>query len=71
MAEAKSNLDVLVLGHRIAYWLRAFVESVGLLDNLERLDHTCTVCFMGRRGASFKTGIVLVTSHFKYNTLLA
>ena len=57
MSAAKSDLDVLVLGHSHAYWLGAFIESAGLLDDLERLGHTCTVRFMGRsrRGASIKT----------------
>ena len=53
MSAAKSDLDV--LGHSHAYWLGAFVESGGLLDDLERLGHTCSVRFMGRRGASIKT----------------
>ena len=52
MSAAKSDLVVLVLGHSRAYWLGAFRESAGLLDDLERLGHTCTVRFMGRRGAS-------------------
>ena len=55
MSAAKSDLDVLVLGHSHAYWLGAFIESAGLLDDLERLGHTCTVRFMGRRGASVRT----------------
>ena len=55
MSAAKSDLDVLVLGHSHAYWLGAFIESAGLLYDLEGLGHTCTVRFMGRRGASIKT----------------
>ena len=55
LSAAKSELDVLVLGHNHAYWLGAFIESAGLLDDLERLGYTCTVRFMGRRGASIKT----------------
>ena len=55
MSAAKSELDVLVLGHSHAYWLGAFIESAGLLDDLERLGYTCTVRFMGRRGASIQT----------------
>ena len=55
MSAAKSELDVLVLGHSQAYWLGAFIESAGLLDDLERLGYTCTVRCMGRRGASIKT----------------
>ena len=55
MSAAKSELDVFVLGHSHAYWLGAFTESAGLLDDLERLGYTCTVRFMGRRGASIKT----------------
>ena len=55
MSAAKSDLDVLVLGHSHAYWLGAFVESAGLLDDLERLGHTCTVRFMGRKVASIRT----------------
>ena len=47
MSAAKSDLDVLVLGHSHAYWLSAFIESSGLLDDLERQGHTCTVRFMG------------------------
>ena len=46
---------MLVLGHSHAYWLGAFIESAGLLDDLERLGHTCTIRFMGRMGASIKT----------------
>ena len=46
---------MLVLGHSHAYWLGAFIEYAGLLDDLERLGHTCTVRVMGRRGASIKT----------------
>ena len=55
MSAAKSELDVLVLGHSHAYWLGAFIEYAGLLDDLERLGYTCTVLFMGRRGASIQT----------------
>ena len=55
MSAAKSELDVLVLGHSHAYWLGAFIESAGLLDDLERLGYTCTVRFMGWREASIKT----------------
>ena len=36
MSAAKSDLDVLVLGHSHAYWLGAFIESAGLLDDFER-----------------------------------
>ena len=55
MSAAKSDLDALVLGHSHAYWLGAFIESAGLLDDFERLGLTCTVRFMGRRGASIRT----------------
>ena len=54
MSAAKSDLDVLVLGHSHAYWLGAFIESAGLLDDFERLGLTCTVRFVGRRGASIR-----------------
>ena len=54
MSAAKSNLDVLVIGHSHAYWLGAFIESAGLLDDFERLVLTCTVRFMGRREASIE-----------------
>ena len=53
MSAAKLDLDVLVHSH--AYWSGAFIESTGLLVNLKRLGHTCTVRFMGRRGTSIKT----------------
>ena len=49
MSAAKSDLDLVVLGHSHVYWLSAFIESAGLLADLERLGHTCTVRFMGRR----------------------
>ena len=55
MSAAKSDLDVLVLGHSHACWLGALIESAVLLDDLERLGHTCTVRFMGRKGASVRT----------------
>ena len=45
----------LCLGIAMRIGLGAVIESAGLLDDLERLGHTCTVRFMGRRGASIKS----------------